>query len=670
MKNKFYILATLLLMLFTSIQGYSQNGNSLLQPFSDLNGWYVDDKGAVDPISAGSHSIVNGHLQVKMGSQSNPISDPVKYRGDLKWTTTNADDYYTVRPATETLLAIKFIGDKPDATLKLELHDVNANTYIGKYSPKGSIQTTGNNNIYYFLLTDKSEYTGDSILLDKVYFTIADNVVDTSYVVDWIATYADLDALVADKDVKDDGEGDVDEGGSGEEIVHGVDQPFAALNGWYVDNKPAVGDISAGSYEVAEGHLNVKMGSQSDPVSDPVKYRGDLKWVTTNASEYYTFQPGSDSLLAIKFIGDKPDATLKLELHDAVNSTYIGKYSPKGSIITTNNNSIYYFQLTDNESYTGESLSIDKIYFTVADNTVDTAYVVDWIATYPNLDELEANKDINDDGEGDTDEIGVVKSDNAFLSNILSDVGEFTSVFDSTKVEYTLNIPALTTTVNLTGVASNEGATVEGDGAINVSSGDTTVTILVTSENEEVHMTYTVAIKVLSNDATLSTLVPTVGVLAPAFDPEVMTYDLEVPSGVSVVSFSATSTHPNAIVTGTSNEVSLATGSGTKEIVVTSQDGTVTNTYTINITVEGTGVSDNSMSSLRLFPNPVANNLTISGVKRGAIITILSATGVVLDNINVDNTTTSLNVETLKKGVYMLKVEVDSDVTIKRFVKK
>ncbi|MFB6343226.1 DNRLRE domain-containing protein [Saccharicrinis sp. FJH62] len=394
MKNKSYFLLTTLLMIFVSVQLFAFD-----QSFTDINSWNVVDKPAAGDIAAGTHSLVDGHLVVDMGSQSDPPSDPVKYRGDIQWVVTDPANYITVNPLTDVLLAIKFIGDKPDATLKLELHDVVNSQYIGKYSPAGSVQTTNNNNIYYFTLSSNAAYTGESITLDKIFFTVADNVVDTAYVVDWIATYPSLEALEADKNIKDDGDLDTDE-----IIIHGIDQSFDALNGWIVADKPVAGDIAAGSHDVVNGHLVVDMGSQSNPPSDPVKYRGDLQFITTDPAAYYVVKPSTDALLAIKFIGDKPDATLKLEFHDAINNVYIGKWSPAGSIQTSNKNSIYYFSLSSNAGYTGDSITLDKVLFTVADNLEDTSYMVDWIATYPNLAALEAEKDMKDDGDADNDE--------------------------------------------------------------------------------------------------------------------------------------------------------------------------------------------------------------------------------------------------------------------------
>ena len=108
-------------------------------------------------------------------------------------------------------MAIKFIGQRPAGSLKLE--------YIGDFTNKpnwtykGEIKTSGGNTIYYWDLNDISDYTATSTL-NRYHFTIADCEVEPfEYSVDWVATFESLDALTESKDWKDDGENDIDEEG-------------------------------------------------------------------------------------------------------------------------------------------------------------------------------------------------------------------------------------------------------------------------------------------------------------------------------------------------------------------------------------------------------------------------------------------------------------------------
>ena len=80
--------------------------------------------------------------------------------------------------------------------------------------------------------------------------------------------------------------------------------------------------------------------------------------------------------------------------------------------------------------------------------------------------------------------------------------------------------------------------------------------------------------------------------------------------------------------------------------------------------------SEVAIESVGLYPNPVENNLTVVGVNRGASITIYSTVGQVMLKSVANDSKTSINVESLKDGIYMMRVEMDGDVSISRFVKQ
>lgn len=102
------------------------------------------------------------------------------------------------------------------------------------------------------------------------------------------------------------------------------------------------------------------------------------------------------------------------------------------------------------------------------------------------------------DGSGisgsDTITVKAVLSDNTYLSSLTVDVGDLSPAFDSATYDYTLDVPASTSTVNVTAITSSKAATVTGDGAVDVSSGDKTVSIAVKSEDGKQTKTYTVSI--------------------------------------------------------------------------------------------------------------------------------------------------------------------------------
>lgn len=85
-----------------------------------------------------------------------------------------------------------------------------------------------------------------------------------------------------------------------------------------------------------------------------------------------------------------------------------------------------------------------------------------------------------------------------------------------------------------------------------------------------------------SSDATLSALTLSTGSLVPSFSASTLSYTASVANSVSSVTVSATATHSGATVSGTGTKT-LVVGQNTINIVVTAEDGTTQNTYTVVI---------------------------------------------------------------------------------------
>jgi uncharacterized protein (TIGR02145 family) len=85
--------------------------------------------------------------------------------------------------------------------------------------------------------------------------------------------------------------------------------------------------------------------------------------------------------------------------------------------------------------------------------------------------------------------------------------------------------------------------------------------------------------------------------LYPAFEPGIVSYSAEAPQGTSSVNVTASTRNPYASISG-DGEADVSTGSGTVTIVVTSQDGFSTRTYTVDITVS-TVPPEGSFTDLR-----------------------------------------------------------------------
>ncbi|NKC04132.1 cadherin-like beta sandwich domain-containing protein [Ochrobactrum haematophilum] len=104
-----------------------------------------------------------------------------------------------------------------------------------------------------------------------------------------------------------------------------------------------------------------------------------------------------------------------------------------------------------------------------------------------------------------------------------------------------------------------------------------------------------------SADANLQNLIPSAGTLAPAFDPNTISYTLNVANDVETITFTPTlsdtrgavvingATIPNGTATPAIN---LAVGSNTVTTTVTAQNGTTTKTYTVNVIRAQSGNAD------------------------------------------------------------------------------
>lgn len=159
--------------------------------------------------NSSSYEIVNGHLNCIMGEQSNG-----KYRGDFKFNNANnVDINFTLYPAQDVYIALKFINTRPSGALKFEFND-GSQWFNSKWNGGNPsfIETSSGNKIYYFKLSDDDKYNGDEVNVRRMNFIIADASEEPySYTLDWLATFSSLEELEAYKNYKDDGEADEDD---------------------------------------------------------------------------------------------------------------------------------------------------------------------------------------------------------------------------------------------------------------------------------------------------------------------------------------------------------------------------------------------------------------------------------------------------------------------------
>ncbi len=184
------------------------------------------------------------------------------------------------------------------------------------------------------------------------------------------------------------------------------------------------------------------------------------------------------------------------------------------------------------------------------------------------------------------------------LSSLTSDLGSLNPTFDAGTTSYELIVEPGTTAVTLTAAANSETSTVEGDGEITLTDGSATAEITVTAESDNTQ-TYTINVTSVSSDATLSDLTLSIGLLSPAFDGATTDYIAYVPSDASSVDVAATTNFEAASVTSGDGTVSFAIGE-TKEVLVTAENETTTETYNITFvaygTIENAGFDDETIN--------------------------------------------------------------------------
>ncbi len=189
----------------------------------------------------------------------------------------------------------------------------------------------------------------------------------------------------------------------------------------------------------------------------------------------------------------------------------------------------------------------------------------------------------------------------ATLSGLSPSIGALTPAFSSGTNSYTDNVSNTTTSITVTPTVTDATATVVING-IPVSSGfpssalplvvgNNIITTVVTAQDGITKQTYTITAKrAASNVATLSNLGISGGTLSPTFTPTITSYTDVVSNATSSITLTPAVTDGTATVTvngvavtsGTaSNALPLVYGNNTITTVVTAQDGSTKQTYTI-----------------------------------------------------------------------------------------
>jgi gliding motility-associated-like protein len=196
-----------------------------------------------------------------------------------------------------------------------------------------------------------------------------------------------------------------------------------------------------------------------------------------------------------------------------------------------------------------------------------------------------------------------VISSNDNLTNLVISNGTLTPAFATATTSYTVSVPNSISSITLTPTASDPGAAVtvntvtvasgSPSASIPLAVGANTINTVITSSDGTATKTYTTVVTRISNIATLSKLTVSSGTLSPGFTTGTTSYTDDVLLSVDTIAVRAITTDPTATETingivvpeGTvSPYMPLNPGLNTITVIVTAQDGTTKDTYTIAVT--------------------------------------------------------------------------------------
>jgi hypothetical protein len=175
---------------------------------------------------------------------------------------------------------------------------------------------------------------------------------------------------------------------------------------------------------------------------------------------------------------------------------------------------------------------------------------------------------------------------------------------------------------------------------------------------------------VYSSDATLTDLKVN-GTAVTGFASGTLTYNVSLPAGTTAIpAVTATSTEANAtIVITPATALTGDVAARTAKIDVTSHDKSSVKNYTIVFSV-ATGIDDNRGKTLRLYPVPARDEITAEGIEGVTLIEIFEITGNKVSAIRCEgDTVREIPLNSLPRGLYVMKLTGPDGVVMKKFVK-
>lgn len=169
--------------------------------------------------------------------------------------------------------------------------------------------------------------------------------------------------------------------------------------------------------------------------------------------------------------------------------------------------------------------------------------------------------------------------------------------FVKTDTTYTASVDHTVEKITVMAQANDPKAKgVTGIGEVSLKTGDNVISIVVTAEDNTT-TTYTLTVhRAKSRNANLANISLSNGyTLDPAFDPDVLTYHVDVPNNMAKILVSCVKQDEKSTVTG-AGEINLATGDNTVIITVVAEDTSVKKIYTV--VIHRARSSNNYLSSL------------------------------------------------------------------------
>jgi len=219
--------------------------------------------------------------------------------------------------------------------------------------------------------------------------------------------------------------------------------------------------------------------------------------------------------------------------------------------------------------------------------------------------------------------VNSTKSNNAGLSGLIISIGTIKPTFSTATAAYTVAVGNTITSLTLTPITADAGASVKINGTAAVSGtasgnialnvGQNVIKTVITAADGVTTQTYTLTInRAASTNAKLSSLTTSCGGLTPAFSNTVTSYTRSVANTVTAINVTPMVADGSAIITvngttlasgATSGNIALAVGSNVINTLVTAQDGITKITYTI--TVNRAASSDATLSNLTIGPGMI-----------------------------------------------------------------